>query len=163
MDERLVYLNEHWQVYAAHWKAEWLLMTFIAIGALYFAYRIRTISWAIISIGQILLLFTYPLMLGGYHNTSMDLFNMANEMATLVFLFGNLLFAGGLFHLYLMDTTLPKWLRLTAVILAGISTLTFTIAFAGIISWGQAMLLAPLVNVLYLINAYYGYKLQVAD
>ena len=110
--------------------------------------------------GTIILLITYPLMLGGYRNTPLELAEMANRMATVVFVFGNLVFLSGLFLLYLNDQILQGWLRYTAVILSGITTILFLIIFAEIISWKQAMMIGPLINLLYLINAYYGFKIK---
>ena len=159
--ERHNYVNENWDIYGMHWKIEFLFMTFIAIGALYFAFNLKKISWTIISVGQLILLSTYPIMLGGYENTSFELSQMANQMATVVFVFGNLIFLGGLLKLYSADTYLKKWLKWIAIALSGITFLTFLITFIGIIDWRQAMMIGPLINVLYLINAYYGMKLKV--
>ena len=135
-------------------------MAMVAIGALYFAMKSKKISWSIISLGQIILLMTYPLMLGGYRNTPFELAEMANQMATVVFVFGNLVFLGGLFLLYLNDQILQGWLRYTALVLSGITAIVFLITFAEIISWKQAMMIGPLINLLYLINAYYGLKIK---
>ncbi|MBN7817015.1 hypothetical protein [Algoriphagus pacificus] len=159
--ERHNYLNENWDVYSMHWKIEFLFMTFIAIGALYFTINLKKISWIIISVGQLILLSTYPIMLGGYENTSFELSQMANQVATVIFIFGNLIFLGGLLKLYSSDTYLKKWLKWIAVALSGIAFLTFLITFIGIINWKQALMIGPLINVLYLINAYYGMKLKV--
>ena len=90
--ERYQYLNENWDIYGAHWKVEFLLMTSIAIGALYFALRTHKESWTIVSVGQFILLITYPIMLGGYRNTPLEIAEMANEIATIVFVFGNVIF-----------------------------------------------------------------------
>ncbi len=64
--ERHLFINENWGVFGGHWKAEFLIMTMIAIGAIYFAIHFKKISWSIISIGQLILLSLYPIMLGGY-------------------------------------------------------------------------------------------------
>jgi len=159
--DRHNYVNENWDIYGMHWKVEFLFMTFIAISALYFAVNLKKISWTIITVGLLILLSTYPIMLGGYENTSFELSEMANQMAIVVFVFGNLIFFGGLLKLYSSDTYLKKWLKWTAIALSGIIFLTFLITFIGIIDWKQALMIGPLVNVLYLINAYYGMKLKV--
>ena len=159
--ERHLYVNENWQVYEMHWKAEFLFMTLIAIGALYFAFKLKEVSWAMISVGQLILLTTYPIMLGGYKNTSFEMSEMANQIATVVFVFGNLIFLGGLLKLYLSDTYLKKWLKWTAVGLSAITFFTFLITYIGVIHWQQALMIGPLVNILYLINAFYGVKVKV--
>ena len=160
LSERYEYINQNWSIYAGHWKAEFFIMTMIAIGALYFAMNLKKLSWSIISVGQILLLFTYPVMLGGYRNTPFEMAEMANQMATTIFIFGNFIFLGGLFHLYRSDSLLPTWLKNTAQVLSGITTVFFGLTFAGFIEWEQTMMIAPLVNLLYLINAYYGLKIE---
>ena len=159
--ERYNYVNENWDIYGMHWKVEFLFMTLIAIGALYFAFKLKKISWTIISVGQLILLSTYPIMLGGYENTSFELSQMANQMATVIFVFGNLIFLGGLITLYSADIYLKQWLKWTAVVLSGITFSTFLITFIGVIDWKQALMIGPLINVLYLINAYYGTKLKI--
>ncbi len=159
--ERHNYINENWDVYGMHWKAEFLFMTMIAVGALYFAFNLKKVSWTIITVGQLILLSTYPIMLGGYQNTSFELSQMANQIATVVFVFGNLIFLGGLLKLYLSDTYLKQWLKWMAIVLSGITFLTFFVTFIGIANWKQAMMVGPLINILYLINAYYGIKLEI--
>lgn len=159
--ERHTYVNENWEVYGMHWKFEFLLMTFIAIGALYFAFNLKKISWTIISVGQLILLSTYPIMLGGYENTTFEMSQMANQMTTIVFVFGNMIFLGGLLKLYMSDIHLKKWLKWTAIVLSGITFVTFFATFIGVIDWKQALMIGPLINVLYLINAYYGMKLKI--
>ena len=159
--ERYLYINENWDLFGAHWKAEFLLMTMIAIGAIYFAINLKKISWSIIALGQIILLSLYPIMLGGYRNTPFDIAEMANQMAIVVFVFGNIVFLSGLLHLYLTDTLLKKWLRFAAISLASISLIVLLISFVDFISWKQAIKVGPLLNLLYLINAYYVFNLKI--
>ena len=158
--DRYIYMNDNWTIYGAHWKAEFLFTTMIAISAFYFATRIKNFSWSAIVIGQFILLLTYPLMLGGYRNTTFELAEMANEMAIVVFVFGNVIFFVGLFLLYWNDSLLKKWLRNVALALSTIGFLAFVMTYAEIISWKQAMMVGPLLNILYLINAYYGLKIE---
>lgn len=157
--ERYQYLNDNWAAYGSMWKAEFLLMALITVSALYFALNTRKLSWTIVSVGQFIILLTYPVMLGGYKNTPIEIAEMANEIATVVFVFGNLVLFGGLFLLYLKDTYLKPWLRAVAYSISGFMTVVFLIVFAGFLTWGQALIVAPLVNILYLINAYYGLKI----
>ena len=99
-------------------------------------------------------------MLGGYRNTPLEIAEMANEIATVIFVFGNLILFVGLFLLYLKDTYLKAWLRVVAFSIAGFMAIVFSIVFSGFMSWGQVLTVAPLVNVLYLINAYYGMMIK---
>ncbi|MEM8928125.1 MAG: hypothetical protein AAGC45_07970 [Bacteroidota bacterium] len=162
-EEVVQYVNDNWNIYGAHWKAEFLIMALITIGALYFALHSRKISWTIVAAGQLILLFTYPIMLGGYYNTPLELFEMANEMANIVFVFGNLVLFGGLFLVYFQDGYLKQWMKIVAFSISGFMFLVFAIIFMGFITWGQALVVAPLANVMYLINAYYGSKLKLEN
>ena len=154
------YMNEHWETFGGHWKAELLLMAMIAVGAFYFAIHFRKFSWVLITVGQLVLLFLYPIMLGGYRGTPLELAEMANQIASTVFLFGNILFFLGVFYLYREDRLLPQWLRATAMVLSAIFTAAATVAYVGIMNWQQLIVVAPVANIIYLINAYYGLKLQ---
>ncbi len=158
--DRYVYMNDNWTIYGAHWKAEFLFASMITMGAFYFATRFKNFSWSAIVIGQFILLLTYPLMLGGYRNTPFELAEMANEMAVVVVVFGNVIFFIGLILLYWNDSLLKKWLRNVALVLSTIGFLAFVMTYAEIISWKQAMMVGPLLNILYLINAYYGLKIE---
>lgn len=136
-------------------------MTLIAIAAIYFAIQLKKISWSIISVGQIILLLTYPTMLGGYPNTSVELAKMTNEIATIVFVFGNIFFFSGLLFLYTADSLLKTWIKWLAIVLSGLMALVFLQIFCGFFTWTEALFIAPLANITYVINAYYGLKLKV--
>ena len=161
--ERYSYMNENWNIYAGHWKAEFVFMTMIAIGAIFFAINSKKVSWSLISVGQLISLTLYPLMLGGYYNTPVELAEMANQIAIVVFVFGNIVYLGGLIHLYLYDSLLKKWIRFSAVCFASIALIAFSISFMGFISWKQALIIGPLTNMLFLINAYYGFKINLEN
>ena len=153
---RMAYIKQNWDVYGLNWRIEFVLMAMIAAGAVFFATRTRTLSWAIVSVGQVFLLVTYPIMLTGYSSASPDLTLLSYRLATEIFVFGNLVFCCGLAHLYLNDDSMAKWLRLPAVALSGLGALNFLACFFDVISWEEALLVAPVLQVLYLVNSYYG-------
>lgn len=155
------YLNNNWAIFGTYWKVEFLLMTLITIGAVYFAINLRKMGWAIVTIGQLLLLSMYPLILGGYRNTSFEVYEMANQMAITIFLFGNIVFIGGVLHLCVMEKVLKNWLRFTAIGICVISLTAFLAAFSGLVEWKKAMIVGPLLIILYFINAYLGMKLKL--
>ncbi|MEO1653792.1 MAG: hypothetical protein AAFU64_09615 [Bacteroidota bacterium] len=157
--ERMAHLQENWAIWSGHWKAEFIIMSLMAVAAFYFATQFRSLAWSVISVGMFIILLLYPIMLGGYKQTPPEIFRMANQMSIIVFTFGNVVFLGGLLLLYAQDQILPKWLRGLALLLAIISGGAFSLAFLDVIDWKQALITAPLVNVLYLINAYHGYRL----
>jgi hypothetical protein len=154
-------MNDQWALFAGHWKIEFLLMTVILIAALYFAFRLKDVNWTIVSVGQSIILLTYPLMLGGYANTPFEVAEMANQMALTTFLFGNMIFMVGLFCLYMKTQLLRNWIKYVAVILAATSSILFLLVFIELIAWGEALFVAPMINILYLLNAYYGTKVKV--
>lgn len=163
LKERFEYVNTNWSIYSGHWKAEYLIMTLILIAAIYFAVHLKSISWTILSVGQFIILLTYPIMLGGYPNTPFEIANMANQMATITFIFGNLIFGIGLLHLYYNSKVMKPVLRYTAVFLSGFMVIVFLLVFIGVTTWKQSMIVAPLINVLYLINAYYGWQMKEGE
>ena len=90
LEERFQYINEIWLIYGGHWKVEMLLISMMAISALFFSFYFKSMSWTIITVGKLIVLSTYQYMLGGLKNTAFELANMANQMATVAFMFGEL-------------------------------------------------------------------------
>jgi hypothetical protein len=56
---------------------------------------------------------------------------------------------------------LRNWIKYVAVILAATSSILFLLVFIELIAWGEALFVAPMINILYLLNAYYGTKVKV--
>lgn len=159
--ERHLYVNANWGAYAVHWKAEFVFMALITVGAFSFAIRTRAAGWCFVAAGQLLLLTIYPVMLGGYRDTPVDVASAVNEIALVIFLFSNLLFLAGMALVYLRAHELGPLLRGIAFAISLLAWLVFLACFLGLIGWAQAMLAGPLIMVLYLINAWYGYRLSV--
>lgn len=159
---RQQYLNDHWTLYSGHWKAELVFMTLIAVGALFFAIRLQRPGWTVTALGQVLLLTMYPVMLGGYRNTSVDIANVANEIAVTIFLYGNVVFLAGLLLVYRSAAEIRAGLRWLAMGLSSVAGAMFLASFLEFIDWRQALqVCGPFMSMLYLINAYYGYKLDL--
>jgi hypothetical protein len=158
--EAPTYLNDNWNVFSGHWKAEFLIMGLITIGAIYFMIHFRTIGWTVVSLGQIIILTMYPLMLGGYHNTPLEINEAVNKMVVVIFVLGNIIFLAGLFLVYMNEQKIPKWLQILAMVLSALGCLVFLGAYLDIYGWKKALMAGPLVNVLYLINAYLGVRID---
>lgn len=156
------YINANWTAFSVHWKAEFVFMALIAVGALSFAVRARTAGWCCVALGQFLLLTIYPVMMGGYLDTPVAIASAANEVSLVIFLFSNLVFLAGLVGVYWRAHEVGPMLRGFALVLALIAWLIFLACFLGLIGWSQAMLAAPLVMLLYLVNAWYGYRVELA-
>ncbi len=163
MTDRHNYINEHWHIYSLHWKFEFIFMTLIAIGAFYFAVRLTSISWSVVSIGQLILLPLYPMMLGGYNSTAFEISEAINQIAWVIFLFGNIVFLLGLFFVYRAALEIPRVLSIVAMSFTGIAALVFFAAYIGIISQSSALMAGPIINIIYLINAYYGFKIELGN
>jgi len=160
LSEKFSYINDKWAIYSLHWKAEFVSMTFIAIAAFYFTTYFRKLSWSIVTLGLLIQLPFYPIMLGGYYNTSVEIFSAMNQIAIFMFIFGNCILMAGLFYVYFEDNLLAKWLRVTVMFIAALAFLSFGGSFLEFWTWKQALILGPLLNVLYLVNAYYGIKIK---
>ena len=129
MADSFQYLQDNWGIFSAHWKAELLIMGMITIGAFYFMVHFRSIGWTIVSLGQIIQMSLYPLMLGGYYDTSVEFFKAINEMAIIIFVFGNIVLLGGLVIVYSNKPPIPKWLGKTAMVIAAGMCLVFLGSF----------------------------------
>lgn len=153
---RFDYVIKNWDIYGLNWRVEWVLMAMIAAGAIFFAIRTRTLSWAIISGGQVLLLLTYPVLLAGYLGGSLPMATLVNRLATEIFVSGNMLFLAGLLHLYLTDEQLPLWARYPAAALALVGVLAFVGCNFGLLTLSEIVVAAPVLQLLYVVNSYYG-------
>ena len=157
---RYQYINENWSQFEIMWKTEMLVMSFLTISAIFFAIKFKSVAWSMVALGQLVLITLYPVMIGGYHDTSVAVYTMAYQMSVLIFVFGNMLFLTGMIFVYLTDSLLHKWLRIVASILALIGLVSFTAAYSGFIDWKQALKSAVVLNLLYFINAYHGFKME---
>lgn len=99
-------------------------------------------------------------MIGGYENASLEVGLAVNQMATSTFVLGNVFFLGGMIYLYVADTILKPLLRYIGIAIASIAFITLLITYMGLITWQQSMVIGPLINILYFLNAYYGYKME---
>jgi len=159
-EDRFQFMNEIWPFYGGHWRAEMILITMMAISALFFAIYYKSFSWLTISVGKIIVMGTYAFMLGGFRNTAVELATMANQMALVVFTLGSFVFYLGLFHLYLKGDLLKPWVQYLSAAVALILSIGFFLIYIEIIDWADFLIIAPLGNLLYLINAYYGWQLK---
>ena len=160
---RYEYINENWSQFEIMWKAEMIVMSFLTISAIFFAIKFKSVAWSIVAFGQLVLITLYPVMIGGYHGTSVEVYTMAYQMSVLIFVFGKMLFLAGIIFVYLTDSILQKWLRIVASLLALIGLIAFSASYFGFIDWKQALKFAIALNLLYLINAYHGFKMETNE
>jgi len=160
---RYEYINENWSQFETMWKAEMIVMSLLTISAIFFAIKYKSVAWSIVAFGQLVLITLYPIMIGGYHDTSVEVYTMAYQMSVLIFVFGKMLFLAGMILVYLTDSILRKWLRIAATVLALVGLISFTASYLGFIDWKQALKSTIALNLLYLINAYHGFKMELDD
>lgn len=154
--EGFAYVVENLHIYGLNWRIEWVLTAMIAAGAAFFATRTRKVSWAIIAVGQLLLLFIYPVLLTGYQAGSGEFVVLTSSIVTELFLFGNFIFLAGLGHLYIQDQQLAAALRYPAAGMATVGSLLFLACSFGLFPLDWIILLVPMFMLLQLINCYYG-------
>ena len=116
-----------------------IVMSLLTISAIYFAITYKSIAWSTVFLGQLVLITLYPVMIGGYHDTSVEVYKMANQMSVLIFVFGKILFLAWMILVYSTDSVLQKWLRIVASVFAFIGLISFAASYLGFIDWKQAL------------------------
>lgn len=158
-------LINHWVLVTSVWKAETLSAIFLAVSAWFFSITEKSIAWFLVSVAHIIIIVMYALLLGAYpsavnlYSDHPFLFPMVNETAVWIFSLSNLLFLTGLSGIYYKNLTLNKWISKTGMIISIIGSLGALALFFGLITFSQMNILGPLILLLYLINAYLGFKL----
>lgn len=158
-------LLNHWTLVTSVWKAETLAAIFLAVSSWYFSSTEKSIAWFLVSLAHIIIIVMYALLLGSYptavnvYSDNLFLFPMVNDTAVWIFSLSNLLFLTGLSGIYYKNLTLKKWISNIGMIISIIGTLGALALFFGLITFSQMNILGPLILLLYLINAYLGFKL----
>jgi len=154
-DEKILYMNNNWGLVSFIWRAEFFAVVIISWVSLNFSSSSKW--WNLVAIGHLLMLGEYMLMLGGYPVVaSEETFRIVNGMAIWVFAASNLIWLLGMAGVY---QTEQGWIKYLGVSLALISGLIFLTIVLGLTTMKDVIFVAPLVNLLYLLNAYYGIKI----
>lgn len=156
---KVEHLQENWNLVAIHWRIEFiaaLLMTWVA-----FHFSGKTSWWYLVAIGHILMMGEYTFMLAGYpYVETREGFNLMNQMATWAFASSNFVWLVGIAGVYFQE---KGWLKYTGTALALIAAAFFLIFMLGYIGMAQASIGGPVVMLLYLLNAYFGFVKLPAD
>jgi len=154
-DEKILYINNNWSLVSNIWRFEFFAAILIAWTSLNFS--IRNKWWNLVAIGHLLMLVEYMLMLGGYSKVvSEESFYLINNMAVWVFAASNLIWLFGMVGVYQAE---QGWIKHLGMVLALIGGIIFLTIFLGLATMKDVIFVAPLVNLLYLLNAYYGLKI----
>jgi len=155
MKVKIEHMNNNWTLISSIWSLEFIMVVIIAWVSLNFS----TISkwWNLVAIGHLLMLIEYMLMLGGYPKvTSEETYQLINSMAVWVFASSNAIWLFGMAGVYLNEMGWIKYAGITLSFIGGVIFLAITFGFA---TMNDLIYLAPVVNLLYLLNAYYGIKI----
>jgi hypothetical protein len=154
-DEKILYMNKNWGLVSSIWRLEFIVVVIIAWVS--FNFSTSNKWWNLVAIGHLLMLVEYMLMLGGYPKVaSEETFQIVNNMATWVFAASNLIWLLGMAGVYQAE---KGWIKYLGITLALIGSVIFLIIVLGIATFNDVIFVGPLVNLLYLLNAYYGIKI----
>ena len=157
---RLEYTLEHWTAYQHQFKAEFLIGIFYSISSLILLVLQRRAEFALICIGQLLYASAFPTVLGIYPEAPGEL-SVAISLAAHGFVtVGLMLSMLGFLILHWNLRILPRWVHITAFIIASVAFSTYTLAFLGLLEPVAAQRVMFLVTFLYLINGIYAIRMK---
>lgn len=158
-------LTRNWSLVSAIWRVETLAVVLLAVSSWYFATLKLSINWFLITLAHIVMIIMYAYMLGSYpvaaeyYGESPYLFPLVNEAAIWVFGFGNLLFLSGLTGVYLTNKIISRWVAWTGAGISLAGAVGSLALFFELITFGNLNIGGPFILILYLLNAYLGFKL----
>jgi hypothetical protein len=158
--ERYDFLMENWSIYNYQWKAELMMTTLLAISSFLFAKYLKNPGFIIIGVGQLFFAMAMPVSIGITPNTTYEFGSLIGKGAHQMVNFGMMVSLAGYFILYWKSQVLSNWLRVAALILAAISFISFAAGFVNIIETSTAQKAMLLVMLLYVINGFYGIKIN---
>ncbi len=157
---RYGFINEHWDQFNFMWRSELLIVGMLTVASVFFAARFKTPGWALVATGQLILTTMYPVLLGGYHDTSVELYTLAYEVSAEIFLVSSLFLFPGFALIHWESAHMKDYFRYTMTGLGGLITIAFLLGFLEILSLGQVMTTGPVIIILYLANAWMMFRLK---
>lgn len=163
--ERTTQIINEWFLASTIWRIETIAAILLAVSSWYFATLRQSINWFLIAFGHIVMIFMYANMLGSYpvaaefYNESSHLFPMVNDAAVWAFGVSNLLFFSGLTGIYYTNEVLNKFMSWTGAIISLIGVISSLALFFDLVTFGNLSMVGPLILILYLLNAYFGFKI----
>jgi len=158
--ERYEFILENWSIYNYQWKAELIMTTFLSISSFLFYKYTNNSGFIVIAVGQLFFAFAMPISIGVTPNASPELGSLIGKGSHQLVNFGMLISLCGFIILHLKARILKSWLRLTALAIATISFLSFGAGFINLIGASNAQKAMFLVMFLYIINGYFGIKIN---
>ena len=152
--DKLDHMNRNWSLISSIWRGEFLVATVLSWVAFYFSKN--NSWWLLVGIGHLLMLVEYALMLGGYPEITTEVnFNLIQHIVVWIFAASNFIWLIGMTGVYYGER---GWIRYVGGIFALVCGLLFLTIVFGLFRMEELLIVGPLLNLLYLVNAYYGFR-----
>ena len=158
--ERYEFVMKNWAIYDYQWKAELMMTTLLSISSFLFSKYIKNPGFIIIGVGQLFFAMAMPISIGITPNAPYEFGSLIGKGAHQMVNFGMMISLAGYLILHWNSRILSKGLRATALILASLAFLAFASGFLNIIDTSTAQKAMLLVMFLYIINGYFGIKIN---
>lgn len=158
--ERYSYITQNWSIYDYQWKAELMMTTLLSISSFLFSKYLKNPGFIIIGVGQLFFAMAMPLSIGITPNAPYEFGSLIGKGAHQLVNFGMMISLAGYLILHWKARILSNWLRVSALILATLALLSFLAGFVNLIESSTAQRAMLLVMFLYIINGYFGIKIN---
>ena len=158
--ERYEFILNNWTTYDYQWKAELMMSTLLSISSFLFSKYLKNPGFIIIGVGQLFFAMAMPMSIGITPNATYEFGSLIGKGAHEMVNFGMMISLAGYLILHWKSRVLSKGLRVAALILAALAFLSFAAGFINIIESTMAQKAMLLVMLLYLINGYFGIKIN---
>jgi hypothetical protein len=158
--ERYEFIMKNWAIYDYQWKAELMMTTLLSIASFLFSKYLKNPGFIIVGVGQLFFAMAMPVSIGITPNAPYEFGSLIGKGAHQMVNFGMMVSLAGYLILHWKSRVLSNWLRIAALILAAIALLSFAAGFLNIIETSTAQKAMLLVMFLYLINGYFGIKVN---
>lgn len=158
--ERLSFIQANWAYYGHQWKAEFLIAVSLSISAFIFAQKLGNTSFYLVAVGQGISSVAFPISLGLVPEVPYEIYKLSGEAMHFLNNSGMMISLLGFFLIHWSNGFFKPGLRMAALLLSGLAFLVFLAGFMEILTTQQTQKGMPLVLLLYLINAFYGFKLR---
>ena len=158
--ERYEFIRQNWTTYDYQWKAELMMTTLLSISSFLFSKYLKNPGFIIIGVGQLFFAMAMPLSIGITPNAPYEFGTLIGKGAHQMVNFGMMVSLAGYLILHWKSRVLSNGLRISALILAALAFLSFLAGFMNILEASTAQKAMLLVMFLYIINGYFGIKIN---
>ena len=158
--ERYDFIMKNWALYDYQWKAELMMTTLLSIASFLFSKYLKNPGFIVVGVGQLFFAMAMPISIGITPNAPYEFGSLIGKGAHQMVNFGMMISLAGYLILHWNSRILSKGLRAAALILASLAFLAFAAGFLNIIETSTAQKAMLLVMFLYIINGYFGIKIN---